>query len=72
MDKHIRQYKAQGEHGFPSAKLEMIRESLEAEFLFNERLKKHYKVLVLLEIEILWLLPVSMNPDPEGVLQGSL
>ena len=40
-DKHIRQYKAQGEHGFPSAKLEMIRESLEAEFLFNERLKKH-------------------------------
>ena len=41
MDKHIRQYKAQGEHGFPSAKLEMIRESLEAEFLFNERLKKH-------------------------------
>ena len=41
VDKHIRQYKAQGEHGFPSAKLEMIRESLEAEFLFNERLKKH-------------------------------
>ena len=40
-DKHIRQYKAQGEHGFPSAKPEMIRESLEAEFLFNERLKKH-------------------------------
>ena len=64
MDKHIRQYKAQGEHGFPSAKLEMIRESLEAEFLFNERLKKHYKVL--LAIEILWLFPVSMNPDPEG------
>lgn len=42
----------------------MIRESLEAEFLFNERLKKHYKVL--LAIEILWLFPVSMNPDPEG------
>ncbi|GAB7512190.1 hypothetical protein Bwad006_10050 [Bilophila wadsworthia] len=39
--KHIRQCKALGGHGFPSAKLEMIQESLEAEFLLRERLKKH-------------------------------
>ncbi|MBS5457171.1 MAG: hypothetical protein KHX83_17260, partial [Bilophila sp.] len=39
--KHIRQCKALEGHGFPSAKPEMIRESLEAEYLFNERLKRH-------------------------------
>ena len=40
-DKHIRQYKAQGGHGFPSAKPEMIQESLEVGFQLIERQKKH-------------------------------
>ena len=40
-DKHIRQCRAREGHGFPSVKPKMIRESPEAEYPFNERLKRH-------------------------------